>query len=404
VKKRILFVGEDQPLWQEFRTHLSNSDDGWEGEFVRTGPDALARMEAVPFSAFVVDSRLSAMTGVDLLEQLMKRDPEKIRVLLSDISDSRSTLNCAGRPHHHVLKPCDADAVLAVLNQAVALDAWLPNRAVHNIIARMRWLPSPPSDYAEVLAQMRSSDVSVEQIGELISRDPAISAKVLQMANSATFGLQLQVVQPAEAVAYIGLEATRALVLLAHTFSSFDQLHLVGFSGETLWRHSLHTGQLARRIARLENAGLELTELGFASGLLHDIGKLLLAANLTEPYGQAVALARAQRCSLWEAENRVFGTCHSEVGACLLGMWGLPLPIIEAVALHHHPVRSMAHEFSPLTAVHVADVLEHETSRSPDKATLSVEWDVNYLKRLGLDRRMEERRQDCLSGKGPVET
>ena len=293
-----------------------------------------------------------------------------------------------------MLKPCDAFMVSHALNKALTLQAWLPSEAVFRLVSRMRWLPSPPGIYARILAEMRSMDTSVERVGELIAQDPAVSAKVLQLANSAVFALQLQVVQPAEAVAYVGLETTKALVLLAHTFSSFDRLHVVGFSAEALWRHSLAVGQMARRIATLQGCGPEASEQCFAGGLLHDIGKLLLAANLTDPFGQALALAKAEHCALWEAEHQVFGATHAELGACLLGIWGLPIPVVKAVALHHNPSRSPGQTFNPLTAVHAANVFEHEFQPGPSDLQPPV-LDGEYLNKLGLEQRAQEWRQKC---------
>lgn len=396
VKKRILFVGEAQPLRQEFQDHVADPDSNWTIDFALTGPDALALVEQFRFDAAVVDVELPGMNGVELLDQIMQRQPKAIRMILSDVADAQSTVKCVGRAHHHLFKPCDAATVINALNQALRLEASLPTDAVRALIAQMRWVPSPPAVYSKILSEMQSPNVSVEKIGTLIAQDPAITAKVLQLANSAVFGLQLQVTQPVEAVTYVGLETTRALVLLAHTFSSFGQLHRVGFSGESLWQHSILTGQFARRIAELERGGSELAEQAFAAGLLHDIGKLLFAANLPGPFGQAWALARAQHSSLWEAETRLLGAAHPEVGACVLGIWGLPLPIIEAVALHHCPNRCMAEGFIPLTAVHVANALEHEAQADPSTPA-ATEVDLAYLKNQGLDQRIEDWRTHCLS-------
>ena len=393
MRKRILFVGEDQPLWQEFERFSSDPDSPWSVDYARTAPEALALIEHFTFDAAIVDEDLADVEGVDLLDKIMQGQPKMLRLILSDLDNAMSTVKCVGRAHQHLLKPCDAFMVSHALNKALTLQAWLPSEAVYRLVSRMRWLPSPPGIYARILAEMRSVDTSIEKIGELIAQDPAVSAKVLQLANSAVFALQLQVVQPSEAVAYVGLETTKALVLLAHTFSSFDQLHVVGFSAESLWRHSVASGQMARQIATLQGSGSELSEQAFAAGLLHDIGKLLLAANLAEPFGQALALAKAEQCELWEAENQVFGATHAELGACLLGIWGLPIPVVKAVALHHNPGRSPGQTFSALTAVHAANVFEHESC--PERALPGPTLDADYLNKLGLDKRAEEWRRQC---------
>jgi HD-like signal output (HDOD) protein len=267
------------------------------------------------------------------------------------------------------------------------------------LIARIRYVPSPPAIYSQIATEIGSHDVGVERVGELIARDPAITAKVLQLANSAFFGVRRKVIRPDEAVAYIGLETIKALVLLAHTFSYFDQVQLGGFCVESLWWHSVMTGRFALRIARLEESSEEIADHASAAGLLHDIGQLLFAANLPEAFGQAMIRASEENLGLWEAETLTLGACHGELGGCLLAIWGLPIPVVEAVALHHRPSQSGDRGFGALTAVHAANVIAHQAWSDQPLATQS-ELDLNYLNALDLAPRVEVWRRHCLA---PVE-
>jgi HD-like signal output (HDOD) protein len=303
-----------------------------------------------------------------------------------------------GKPHHHLMQPLEARTLLNALEQAFAHEVWLPSQAVHGLIAQMRQVPSPPSTYFKVVEEIRSPRASLEKIGELIAKDPAITAKVLQLANSAVFGLELQVNQPLEAIAYIGLETTKALVLLAHTVSSFNKTKLPGFSVDELWRHSVSAGQMAQKIALMEKGGLEVAEQAFAAGLLHDIGKLLLCANLPGLFAKTLALAREEKCSYWDAEAQLFPNAgHAELGGCLLGIWGLPRPIVEAVALHHYPRQLAGPGFHPLTAVHVADILDHEMNPDPS-ILVPTSIHAGYLAELGLAHRADYWRRLCGAG------
>ena len=395
MKRRILFAGENEPLWSEFRTAACGTNEGWEAEFARTAPEATGLLDALTFDAVVADVDVSGLSGLELLDKVLSCQPEAQRIVLSDITDTRATLRCLGRGHHHLLKPCDTPTLLSALNHAIELEVWLPSQSVQSLIAKMRRVPSPPGIYFQVLAEMQSPGASIERVADLIAQDPAITAKVLQLANSAVFGLQLEVIQPVEAVIYIGLETTRSLVLMAHTFSAFDQLQLSGFSIDALWNHCLRTARFAREIARMEEADLDVAEQAFAAGLLHDLGKLLLAANLPEAFRQAIALAREQKRPVWEAESQVLGVCHAELGACLLGIWGLPAPIVEAVALHHFPLRCSKRAFSPLTAVHASDFITRQSE--PPSTLIEAELDSDYLAGLKLSDHVEAwQLQDCL--------
>jgi HD-like signal output (HDOD) protein/ActR/RegA family two-component response regulator len=395
MKKRILFVSEDQALCQEFQAHCPGPESAWTVQHVRTEEEALALCQQQTIAAVVADVNLNGKSGNDLLDAFMRRQPKALRIVISDMTDVASTIKCIGHAHHHVLKPCSAQTLLHVLDEAFAQEAWLPSEHLQGFIAQMRQVPSPIKAYQQIVQEMKSPSCSLEKIGNLVAQDPAVAAKVLQLANSTVFGRELNVVNPTEAIGYIGLETTKAVVLLAHTFSSFDNLKLARFSIEDLWRHSVDVGRLARRVVVLEKTGEDVAEQAFAAGLLHDIGKLLFAANHPGLFGKVLRLAREQQCNLWEAESQVLpGVGHAELGATVLGIWGLPKSITEAVALHHCPWRQRHHTFSPVTAVHVANILDHENH--PDSTVIMPsQINTSYLKDMGLAGRVEDWRQGC---------
>ena len=391
---RVLLVGPEQPLWKELRAGWGAENSAWKTEFAESGEEALALLARFNYTAVVADIHLPDMRGLELLDEVLRRQPKVVRIVVSEVTDTVGTVQCIGTSHHHLMKPCDIGMLLSALNQALAVDAWLPSETAQSLIGQMRWVPSPPELYFHVASEMQSPTASVERIGQLIAQDPAIAAKVLQLANSAAFGLHLEVLEPVEAVSYLGLETTKALVLLAHTFTSFRRPELAGFSIESLWHHAVITGRFARRIAQAERCGSDAMEESSAGGLLHDIGKLLLAANLPERFGRALALAREERRALWEVENQLFGASHAELGASLLGIWGLPGPIVGAVAAHHQPSKTNRNGFSPVIAVHVANALAHETH--PEANRENAQLDLAYLCELGLDQRVEDWRELCL--------
>jgi HD-like signal output (HDOD) protein/ActR/RegA family two-component response regulator len=395
MKKRILFVGEDQGLCGEFQGVCPGSGSDWTVQHVRTEEEALALCQELTIAAVVAEANLNGKSGAGLLDVFMRRQPRAARIIVSDMADVESTMKCIGLAHHHLLKPCNGQTLLRALEEALALEAWLPGEPVQGLIAQMRQVPSPLKAYTQIVQEMKSPDCSLEKIAGLIAQDPAMTAKVLQLANSSVFGLELKVVNPVEAIGCIGLETTKAVVLLAHTFSSFDGIKLARYSIEDLWRHSVEVGRMARRLAELEEAGEEMAGEAFAAGLLHDIGKLLFAANHPGLFGKVLRLAREQHCNLWEAEAQILpGMGHAELGATVLGIWGLPRVIMEAVALHHVPWRQREHTFNPVTAVHVANILDHERHLDAD-IILPSQINTSYLNDMGLAGRVEDWRRGC---------
>lgn len=186
-----------------------------------------------------------------------------------------------------------------------------------------------------------------------------MSAKLLQLVNSAFFGLPRPVSSPDEAVTFLGLETFKAIVLSLHLFACFDRAKVKSFDLRAFWQHSLTTSLLAKKVCLADNRDLKKAEQAFTAGLLHDVGKLMLAANLPDLFQQALAMSRNTSVSWLEAEQATFGATHAEVGAYLLALWGIPQPIVEAVAFHHTPAQCPNGGFSALTAVHLANALAH---------------------------------------------
>jgi putative nucleotidyltransferase with HDIG domain len=393
-RKRILFVGEDLELWEELRNLQLSGRAQWDYAFAKTGLQALNSLTQSPCDAVIADMQMPGMNGAQLLDELMQRNPATLRFIRANLSDQQAAMKCVGTAHQYLVKPSDASTVHSALARAFNLESWLPGEAVQKLISQMRKLPSPPNLYFQIVAELQSPDSSLEKVGSLITQDVGLSAKLLQVVNSAVFGLQMQVVKPVDAVLYLGMETTKSLVLLAHTFSYFDKVRTANFSVDRLWRHSVTTGKYSERIARAENVSIEVLGQSFTAGILHDIGKLLLAANMPEEFKQILTRANTEKIPMCDAETAVIGVPHAELGACLLGIWGLPTAIVEAVALHHHPARFFSKTFCPLTAVHAANSIEHELNTQANGMTVQA-VDLNYLTELGLEERYASWRDLC---------
>ncbi len=144
----------------------------------------------------------------------------------------------------------------------------------------------------------------------------------------------------------------------------------------------------------MEHCETKMGDQCFLAGLLHDVGQLILAAGLAEPYDRVLQKARTAGQPVWEAERAEFGATHAEVGAYLLGLWGLPNPVVEAVALHHRPAECLARGFSPAIAVHVADALAHEPN-GDGAADVAPQVDRACLAALGLEDRLNAWKERC---------
>jgi putative nucleotidyltransferase with HDIG domain len=390
MKKHILFVDDEKNILQGLERSLRSQRKEWNMGFVESAQSALQCLGEQHFDALVTDMRMPGMDGAQLLEVVSKQHPDLIRIILSGHSDDRMIIKSVGTAHQFLAKPCDISHLKETLHRAFELKTFLSEEKLQSLVTGLSHLPSKPQTYQAIMAKMRSPYVTLREIGEVIATDPSMTAKILQLVNSAFFGLGRHVSSTEEAASLLGLDTIKSLTLSFGIFSQFDQKLIKdsGFSIEALWQHSLAVAKLAKQIARSEKADRDLQDDCFLAGLLHDIGILILVQNYSEDYARVRTLVNHHVGDLFQMEHQVFGTSHSAVGAFLLGIWGLADPVIEAVAFHHRPATSVANRFCPLTAVHVADVLTCEQEQS-DQFTIYAcqEKDQAYLERIGLTER-----------------
>ena len=395
MKKRILFVDDETMVLQGLQRLLRVFRNEWDMVFVESGASALEIMAQAPFDVVVADMRMPGMDGADLLKEVMQRHPRTMRLILSGYSDECLILKSIGVTHQYLAKPCNPDVLKSIVQRACTLGTYLHDQKLKAFIGRMGRLPSLPSLYAEIMEKLHDPEVATQELTSVIARDLGMTAKILQLINSAFFGVPQRVTDLSFAVSYLGLNMIRTLFLSAHAFSQFEGLELPGYSLEQLWQHSLETAALAKKICGMESKNASLGDDAFVAGILHDTGRLILAANFPEQYEQVMVFAQRERCGLYHAEKIVLGYTHSAVGGYFLGLWGLPNSVVEAVFLHHEPGLTIMTDFNALTAVHVANSLVQQKEKKYDVSPVSSGIDMNYLASLKLNERLTSWRHAC---------
>lgn len=383
MKKRMLFVVADPVALASMQTMLAPLSDEWEMEFVAKEEEALAVLALSTVDVILSSIHLAGMGGLQLLTEVKSRAPRVIRIASSSCAHSATIVSALEVAHQFIPMPFTAEVLKATVARAGALGARLTNESLRTLIAGIRTLPSLPHLYQELVAAMGSSTASADVATRIISQDMAMVSKLLQVVNSAFFGLRRTISSPAHAVALLGIDSVKALVLSVQVFAQFEGLKQSPIPLETLWKHGLMTGTSARDIAKSQDIGSISVEGAFMAGLLHDIGLLVLTTNFPEQYGEVLRNLRNDRLSVCDAERAVFKASHEDVGAYLLGLWGVSDAIVEAVAFHHHPGARCQEGFSPLAAVHVANALD-EAGDSTTTNGIPTPIDHEYLTACGL--------------------
>jgi putative nucleotidyltransferase with HDIG domain len=400
-RRRILFVDDEVKVLDGLKRMLYPMRKEWDMAFAESAQEALEALALDPFEVIVTDMRMPGTDGTELLGQIMQLYPEIVRIVLSGQWEPEMSIRSAKTAHQYLTKPCSAEALKATLDRMFALRRMLAGRSLRRLVSGMTTLPSLPVAHQKLMAALATPHASIAQVEKIMGGDMAMTAKVLQLANSAFFGVSRQVINPADATRYLGVETIRALAVTIGVFAPFQGPEQAGRLLARVQRHCLETGRIVQIIAKIEQLEKKTTDTAFLAALLHDIGKLILISKDPEMYESAAALASTERLDMDPVEREMFGASHAEVGRYLLWLWGLPEPIVDTVAFHHCPAAYSTQGLSPVAVVHAADVLAHNLEPCSDPAP---RLDESFLAAAGLSERMTEWREQAYQEVGAEET
>jgi HD-like signal output (HDOD) protein len=390
--RRVLFVDDEPRILEGLRRMLRPQRHDWEMAFAPGGEAALALMEASRFDVIISDMRMPGIDGATLLCRVRDLYPQVVRIVLSGHTELSTALRVVPVAHQFLAKPCDAQMLRVAVERACHLRALLNDDSIRRTVTSVGDLPSLPRTYEALTQALRDPDTSILQVAKIIEEDVGISAKVLQLVNSAFFGIAHSMTNIQSAVSYLGINTLKNLVLSVEIFRAFKPKgNLPGFSLEKLQSHAHLTAQIAGRLPLPKH----LADIAVVASMLHDVGKLILAWKLSDSFERVLGEALEVRCPVHLVEERQNGFSHAEIGAYLLGLWGLPYMIVEAVALHHGPNRVPHQHFDAISAVYVANLLAHELEQPSSGGSVVYNLD-NYKEEfatLGIGEMVPEWRE-----------
>ncbi|MDX1548955.1 MAG: HDOD domain-containing protein [Lysobacter spongiicola] len=334
MKLRILVVGEGGSHAAELEQTLSDFDLSWQVRWVQQA-DAVAAAAADGFDVLACELEGGPQPGPLLLSQLRAQHPDAVRILLLEEGQDADALQALDCAHRLLRKPLDAGELIEAVESVIELRELLDNEALNQAIGRIGSLPPPPKLYIDLTQLMRDADTTSGDVAELLGQDPVLAAKVLRLCNSAYFSAGRVVTDIRAAVTRLGLQNIQRLVLATEAFAADTEVE--GVDREAMQERALKTSRLAAQLL-----GGPSAELAATAGLLAEVGKLLPGVRFKLPDGTV---------------QNPDGPHYAEAGAYLLGLWGLPMPIVEAVANHHRPGRMRTTGFWVAGAVHVASAL-----------------------------------------------
>jgi HD-like signal output (HDOD) protein len=396
---KVLYL--DDPAGQaRVRDGLPELGDSWEFHFTDNPRQALLAMSMFPFAAVVAGQALAGQGERHLFNRMKESHPTAVRILMNEVGQGDVNLGAVGLAHQVLVKPADAATICETIQNALRLGDLFLTREFRKQIAGIVSLPTPPATYRQLVREFQNPEVRIDRVVEIMSRDLGLMAKLLQIVNSAFFGLSSEVKDLKHAVTLLGLELVRTLALASGVFNRFPVDGMGYLTADWLADHGAAVGRRAKGIAEALELETSVCDMAMLAGLLHDTGKLIQLAFFRDKIKAAGSLAIKQELPLHLAEQALTGVDHSRMGAHLLALWGLPFPLVEAVAFHHDPLQSGEARLGVLTAVHLADafIWEDYGGRTQPLKPTGGSLDLDYLAALGIDEaRVTELRELELS-------
>ncbi len=385
-KYRVMFVDDEKLILSGLKRMLHGLRSEWEMLFVESGASALSVLEEREgqIDAVISDMRMPGMDGAALLTQVRDKYPHALRIILSGHAEVEAAMRSSCCAHQFLSKPCDSNQVKGVVARALERRGRTRSDSVRAVVGKLHNLPSLPSIYGELSTAMADENSTAKTLADIVSKDSAIAVKVLQLVNSSFFGVPRVVDSLDRAVSYLGLSNLRALVLSYGMVREFDAVTAApSFDMEAHQAHSLAVANLSRLLLAGDKPAQDLAFLG---GILHDVGRLVVATNFREEYELIERATRDAGQSDQEIEMQVLGATRADIGAHLLGIWGMSETLAEVVQCQVQPATSVEESFGPVTAVHVAISLLHELANPEQPGRMDLEW----IERLGVSDRLTE--------------
>jgi putative nucleotidyltransferase with HDIG domain len=382
MKKNILLVDDDVLVLKALKRSLRKFKDQCNVLYAQSAQEALDQLDQDDIDVLITEVRLITGDCELFLRSFLKRHPGAARIVLTGYTASDAIFKFAGLAHQLLAKPWSDQTLIETIQRADLISKMLSDQRLKQKLHQIESFPSIPSVYTELTQKLNNADASMEEVGAIIIRDPSLTVKLLQIVNSPYYGLPMPVTDPQKAVTLLGLDIVKGFVLTSGIFKQYEKHSMAGLPIDALWQHSLKSANIVRQIAKREYLEKEIGEASFIASLLHDVGKIIIASNFPGEYKEICCRSESDGMLGWQAEQLVLGVSHAEIGAYLLGLWGLPLTIIKAVQEHHQFNADDHPQIDQTVLVHIANAIEKDAANPSAGPVLDL--NAEFIARLHL--------------------
>lgn len=323
-------------------------------ESAETSDEAFKALQDQQFDILVTDFVDPGSDGMHFLVAVARTQPDCVRMVVSSNFGPVKIASGLFFGHRYFERPCDVEDLGRLLLRLAHFRDRIGNEKIRALVGGLGSLPAPPEAFLKLQQVMSSPSVSTDEIATVIEQYPAVTAKLLQIVNSAQFGLSRKVISAAEAVNFVGLNLLRVLVLAVHAVTAYQERPGRTRLVSMLWDHSLEVAAAARQIARSQKFSAQSIERAFLAALLHDIGRIVIAGHAPEEMYRVSDVANELQIPLADAQTERLGATFADIGAYLLALWGIDDEVISIVQCHERLGSFDGSDVSAAAALHVA--------------------------------------------------
>ncbi len=341
---KVIFVDDEQFILNGLKRALYTTS--WQIKFATSGEQALEILKDFAADFIVSDMRMPSMNGADLLEIVSSLYPSTVRIILSGHADLDLSVRASYVAHQWFNKPCDPQVLKTEIERINEVRDDFTNEDVRQIVGSIKSLPSVPRLLVKIKIMLRTKSLTMKGLSSLISDNPSLCAKVLQVANSSFIVSSRNMTNIEDAVTRLGVDAVSNIVAIAEIYSKVEGVPSA-FLEETLQR-GLKIAKLAVTIT-----GKSDRDITMLAGILHNIGELILWQ--INPKGMGVYLEKRELGQdNTELERQIFRVDNIQISSYLLHLWNFPYSIIECITLQNKIDKLTNYEFGGATAIYIA--------------------------------------------------